>query len=56
MSINFPRTETEVLKHWEDIGAFNRQLELSKGRPPYTFYDGPPFGTLEHAFTVQSQN
>ncbi|KAL9624000.1 MAG: hypothetical protein Q9160_001753 [Pyrenula sp. 1 TL-2023] len=45
MSINFPKTETEVLEHWEEIGAFHRQLELSRGRAPYTFYDGPPFAT-----------
>ncbi len=45
MSINFPKTEDEVLKRWKDIHAFETQVELSKGRPPYTFYDGPPFAT-----------
>ena len=45
MSINFPQTEADILRRWEEIGAFQRQLELSRGRPSYTFYDGPPFAT-----------
>lgn len=43
--INFPREEEEILERWRSINAFQRQLELSKGRKPYTFYDGPPFAT-----------
>lgn len=45
MSINFAKEEEVVLKRWQEIGAFERQVELSKGRKPYTFYDGPPFAT-----------
>ena len=45
MSINFPKEEEAVLKRWKEIKAFERQVELSKGRKPYTFYDGPPFAT-----------
>lgn len=45
MSISFPKEEEVVLKRWQEIGAFERQVELSKGRKPYTFYDGPPFAT-----------
>lgn len=45
MSIDFPQEEEKVLKKWKEIKAFERQLELSKGRKPYTFYDGPPFAT-----------
>ncbi|KAJ8606263.1 hypothetical protein MRB53_041085 [Persea americana] len=45
MSINFPQEGAKVLKRWKEIGAFERQVELSQGRPPYTFYDGPPFAT-----------
>ncbi|KAF2480103.1 tRNA synthetases class I-domain-containing protein [Neohortaea acidophila] len=44
-SINFPGEEERILKHWEEINAFHRQLELSKDDPPYVFYDGPPFAT-----------
>ncbi|KAI5301764.1 isoleucine--tRNA ligase [Ascosphaera pollenicola] len=45
MSIDFPTEEEKVLAHWTEINAFHRQVELSKGRKPYTFYDGPPFAT-----------
>src|SRR5437667_408051 len=45
MSIDFPSEEESILKRWKNIGAFERQVELSRGRPPYTFYDGPPFAT-----------
>ena len=45
MSIDFPAEEVQVLKRWKEIKAFERQIELSKGRTPYTFYDGPPFAT-----------
>jgi isoleucyl-tRNA synthetase len=43
-SIDFPKEEEKVLNRWREIKAFERQIELSKGRKPYTFYDGPPFG------------
>ncbi|KAI9834050.1 MAG: hypothetical protein M1819_003335 [Sarea resinae] len=45
MSIDFPKAEEEILKRWREIDAFQRQLELSEGREPYAFYDGPPFAT-----------
>lgn len=45
MSIDFPKEEEQILKKWKEIKAFKRQLELSKDRPVYTFYDGPPFAT-----------
>lgn len=45
MSINFPAEEEKVLEQWKELNAFQRQLELSEGRPRYTFYDGPPFAT-----------
>ncbi|KAF2125942.1 hypothetical protein P153DRAFT_324348 [Dothidotthia symphoricarpi CBS 119687] len=45
MSIDFPKEEERVLARWKEIDAFMRQVELSKGKQPYTFYDGPPFAT-----------
>ncbi|KAK5997382.1 Isoleucyl-tRNA synthetase [Cladobotryum mycophilum] len=45
MSIDFPKEEEVILERWREINAFHRQLELSSGRPHYTFYDGPPFAT-----------
>ncbi|TGO86428.1 hypothetical protein BPOR_0304g00020 [Botrytis porri] len=43
--MDFPKEEEEVLRKWKEINAFERQLELSEGKPRYTFYDGPPFAT-----------
>ena len=45
MSIDFPKEEVLLLERWKEIKAFERQVELSKGRKTYTFYDGPPFAT-----------
>ena len=45
MSINFPKEEEKVLKKWKEIDAFETQVELNKDKPPFTFYDGPPFAT-----------
>ncbi|PWY66423.1 isoleucyl-tRNA synthetase,cytoplasmic [Aspergillus heteromorphus CBS 117.55] len=45
MSIDFPHEEEVILQRWREIDAFRRQVELSEGRKPYTFYDGPPFAT-----------
>ncbi len=42
---NFPEEEEKVLKYWQEIDAFHKQMELTKGKPLYTFYDGPPFAT-----------
>jgi len=42
---NFPQEEEKVLAYWKEINAFHKQLELSKGKPEFTFYDGPPFAT-----------
>ncbi|OLN95383.1 Isoleucine-tRNA ligase, cytoplasmic [Colletotrichum chlorophyti] len=45
MSIDFPKEEEAILQRWREIKAFERQLELTEGKPLYTFYDGPPFAT-----------
>jgi isoleucyl-tRNA synthetase len=45
MSFDFPKEEENILRGWREFDAFRRQIELSKGRPHYTFYDGPPFAT-----------
>ena len=43
--ISFPDEEEKILAFWDSIEAFKTSIELSKGRPEYTFYDGPPFAT-----------
>jgi len=44
-NINFPHEEENVAEHWKNIDAFQASLKQSKGKPRYTFYDGPPFAT-----------
>lgn len=43
--ISFPEEEENILKLWDEWNAFFKSMELSKDRPPFTFYDGPPFAT-----------
>ncbi|XP_046393549.1 isoleucine--tRNA ligase, cytoplasmic isoform X2 [Ischnura elegans] len=44
-SINFPEEEEKILTFWKEIDVFHSCLKQSKGRPRYSFYDGPPFAT-----------
>ncbi|KAI9002349.1 tRNA synthetases class I-domain-containing protein [Gaertneriomyces semiglobifer] len=44
-SPSFPKEEEKVLQFWKDIDAFQTSLKLAEGRPPFSFYDGPPFAT-----------
>jgi isoleucyl-tRNA synthetase len=44
MSINFPKTEEEVIRFWREIDAFQTQVKQNEGNKPFTFFDGPPFG------------
>ncbi len=42
---DFVKNEETVLAYWNEIKAFEQQLEKTKNNPHYTFYDGPPFAT-----------
>ena len=44
---SFPTFEEQVLAFWREIDAFKESLRQSEAeqRPPFTFYDGPPFAT-----------
>jgi len=42
---SFVSMEHDILKLWEETGAFQQSLENTKGKSPYIFYDGPPFAT-----------
>ncbi|VDM32939.1 unnamed protein product [Hydatigera taeniaeformis] len=44
-SLNFSEEEEKILKFHNEIGAFKTSCKLSAKRPPFTFYDGPPFAT-----------
>ena len=45
MSINFVKEEERILAFWTEIDAFRTSVKQSEGKPPFTFYDGPPFAT-----------
>lgn len=44
-SINFPNEEEVILELWKKLDVFKNCLKQSKGKPRYSFYDGPPFAT-----------
>ncbi|KAK2196569.1 bifunctional Rossmann-like alpha-beta-alpha sandwich fold/Aminoacyl-tRNA synthetase [Babesia duncani] len=44
-TVNFPNEEEKVLQFWKEIDAFKKSMQLSQGRPSFSFYDGPPFAT-----------
>jgi isoleucyl-tRNA synthetase len=43
--ISFPAIEDEVLAFWEGDNTFARSLDMTKGKAPFVFFDGPPFAT-----------
>ena len=43
--LNLSQINRDILQYWEQISAFEKSLELSKEKPKYVFYDGPPFAT-----------
>uniref|UniRef100_A0A0A1X6E8 Isoleucine--tRNA ligase, cytoplasmic n=1 Tax=Zeugodacus cucurbitae TaxID=28588 RepID=A0A0A1X6E8_ZEUCU len=44
-TMHFPTEELNILEIWRREKTFERCIQLSKNRPRYTFYDGPPFAT-----------
>lgn len=44
-TIDFAKEEEATLKLWKEEMVFQRSMCLSKRRPKYSFYDGPPFAT-----------
>ena len=43
--VSFPEVESEVLAFWKEHRIFEKSLELTRDKPAYSFYDGPPFAT-----------
>ncbi len=41
-SLDFVSREKETLAFWKQNHIFEKSVELRKGAPAYTFYDGPP--------------
>lgn len=43
MRANLPQREPEILKEWESLDIYNRQLESNRGKPSFILHDGPPY-------------
>ena len=41
-SLNFVDREKKTLEFWKENRIFEKSMEIRKGNPTYTFYDGPP--------------
>ncbi len=39
---SYPKNEHNILKFWEKNQIFEKNLELNKNNPPFSFYEGPP--------------
>eukprot|EP00096_Caligus_rogercresseyi_P012519 TRINITY_DN5272_c0_g1_i1.p1 TRINITY_DN5272_c0_g1~~TRINITY_DN5272_c0_g1_i1.p1 ORF type:complete len:1255 (+),score=336.16 TRINITY_DN5272_c0_g1_i1:63-3827(+) len=44
-NMSFPAEEERIEAYWKEIRAFENSLKMSKGKPRYVFFDGPPFAT-----------
>ncbi|KAF7458752.1 isoleucyl-tRNA synthetase family protein [Cryptosporidium felis] len=42
---DFAKLEEEILEYWRKIDILKLILDKTRGRPNYSFYDGPPFAT-----------
>lgn len=42
---SIPEREERILAFWNRDKIFEKSLELRKEKPPFSFYDGPPFAT-----------
>ena len=40
--MNFVAREEEILEFWRKEDVFKKTVELRKGAPAFTFFDGPP--------------
>ncbi|MBI4821931.1 MAG: isoleucine--tRNA ligase [Deltaproteobacteria bacterium] len=39
---DFPALERRILALWKERNVFERSLEMTRGRPEFVFYEGPP--------------
>jgi isoleucyl-tRNA synthetase len=42
---DFVQSEHEILAFWKKQDVFKKSLDQTRDKPPYIFYDGPPFAT-----------
>src|SRR5436305_13919606 len=43
MRAGLPQREPEILKHWNEIGLYERLRKSAAGRPKFVLHDGPPY-------------
>lgn len=41
-TLDFAGREKDTLAFWKQARIFEKSVELRRGAPAYTFYDGPP--------------
>lgn len=41
-TLDLTKIGDEIQSYWEKHGTFEKSLELTEGKPPYVFYEGPP--------------
>jgi len=41
-NLDLTRIGDEIHSYWLEHGTFEKSLELTQGKPPYVFYEGPP--------------
>jgi len=39
--LDLPTLEHRILKHWQDNASFEKLVEKNRGKPPWSFLDGP---------------
>lgn len=44
-NFSFVETEKSILSFWDSQNIFQKSLDKTRNKPPYIFYDGPPFAT-----------
>ena len=40
--LSLSKTHKDVLENWRKSDVFNQSVESRKGKPTFTFYEGPP--------------
>ena len=40
-TVNFPELERRILRFWAETDAFGKRVELNRGKPRWSFMDGP---------------
>ncbi len=43
MKANLCQREPEMLKHWEEINAYDKMIAANEGNDTYVLHDGPPY-------------